>query len=166
MDSKIVQLRLEGSTRGLKKVSSTKPSRAIFSNCIGSAFSRKHTYLLHTFTALSILWSSGNLAKGTFIGIGWKCNNYIFISDFVQRKIQVRAEIRRQWKSLDKNLLDFLLDGRDLGLDLRSFVLGDGRGDHGTRDAASAAESCQEKRHRGHSIVKVKQSNWTSSVHR
>ena len=40
----------------------------------------------------------------------------------------------------DKELLNLLLDGGDLGLDLRSFVLGDGRGDDGAGDTAGAAE--------------------------
>ena len=42
---------------------------------------------------------------------------------------------------LDKNLLDFLLNGRDLRLNLRSFVLGDGSGNHWTGDPTSAAKS-------------------------
>ena len=41
---------------------------------------------------------------------------------------------------LDQELLNFLLNSGDLGLDLRSFVLGDRGGDHRAGDAAGAAE--------------------------
>ena len=42
---------------------------------------------------------------------------------------------------LDEQLLDLLLDGGDLGLDLRALVLGDGRGDDRPGHAARATQS-------------------------
>merc|ERR1712117_813176 len=42
---------------------------------------------------------------------------------------------------LKKELLDVLLDGEDLWLDLASLVLGHARRDHGTGDATSPAKS-------------------------
>jgi hypothetical protein len=45
------------------------------------------------------------------------------------------------FSDLDENLLDFLLNGGDLRLDLRSFVLGDRSRNHWTGDAAGATKS-------------------------
>ena len=45
---------------------------------------------------------------------------------------------------LDEQLLDLLLDGGDLGLDLRALVLGDGRGDDRPGHAARATQSLQK----------------------
>ena len=45
-------------------------------------------------------------------------------------------------ESLNENFFTFLLNRRDLWLDLRSFVLGDGSSDDRTGDATSSAECC------------------------
>jgi len=53
-------------------------------------------------------------------------------------------EVKKKKVALDKNLLDFLLNGCDLRFDLRSFILGDWSADHGPGDTTSSAKGWKE----------------------